>query len=90
MVGASGFEPPASWSRNKSATSRKALPRNSHSENKALSSQDGMCAAVSRCVRLIVGSLQKPLQRVGLYCLALYIRQNRRKHGNMRPSLESR
>ena len=65
------FELPTLCFEDKSAASRKALPRNRYSENKALSSLNGMCAAVSGCVHLTVESLQKPLQCVGLYCLAL-------------------
>jgi hypothetical protein len=66
------FELPTLCFEDKSAASRKALPRNTLSENKTLSFLNGMCAAVSGYVHLTVGSLQKPLQCVGLYCLALY------------------
>ena len=72
LVGARGFEPRTSCAQGRRASSRKALPCNSRCENKAFSFQNGMCAAVSRCVRLIVGSLQKPLQRVGQYRFVLY------------------
>jgi hypothetical protein len=72
VVGAKGFEPSTSWSRNKSASSRKTLCPSAHSENAVVRSPTGMCAAVSGCARLIAGSLQKPLQRVGVRSFALY------------------
>jgi hypothetical protein len=71
VVGARGFELQTSCAQDKSANSRKTLPRNRYSENKTFSSLNGMCAGVSGCVHLIAGSLQKPLQRVGPYNFAM-------------------
>jgi hypothetical protein len=61
VVGANGFEPSTSWSRNKRASVHKALRFSNCSENQALNARGRMCAAVSGCVLLFVGSLQKPL-----------------------------
>jgi hypothetical protein len=60
-----GFEPPALCFEDSEPTLRNLLPFNGCSENQALKVRDRMCAAVSGCARLIVRSLQKPLQSRG-------------------------
>jgi hypothetical protein len=64
MVGASGFEPPASWSRTRRASFRKDIPDNNKSETQELRPFLWMWPDVSGCERLTSGSLQKPLQSV--------------------------
>jgi hypothetical protein len=59
------FELPTLWFEDKSTIRRKILRLNVCSDNKAFSPQSRMSAAVSGCVRLIVGSLQKSLQCIG-------------------------
>jgi hypothetical protein len=62
LVGASGFEPPTSCSRNSGLISRKAFPFNTSIENKPDSSDFRLCLTVSEYRHLIAGSLQKSLQ----------------------------
>jgi hypothetical protein len=62
MVGASGFEPPASWSRTSSATLRNGLLLNTPSEKQTVKPLVRVWLVVSGCSQSSIGSLQNPLQ----------------------------
>jgi hypothetical protein len=64
MVGASGFEPPASWSRTRRASFRKDFHLNTLLEKQELKRSSRMWLDVSGWARLPLRSLQKSLQSI--------------------------
>jgi hypothetical protein len=64
MVGARGFEPPASWSRTRRASICKDIPCNISSETQELRLPTQVWLDVFGCARLTLGSLQKSLQSI--------------------------